>query len=328
MLEGEPSLRTAAGWRVLAPGEVVSFPRGEQGAHQIAQRDGARPSASCPARRSASRTSSPTPTRASSASPSACPASGGLQRDVPRRRRRSTTTTARRRRRADLGHGRRLTPGGAAAAGRRVRRFRPRRRGSRCWRSRCARRRTGCGPRSARRALRSSRPGPPGSRSRRLRPGVERPVVLVGASRERRGRAREHGLELGRATGSTSAAGAGPCGGAGQPARAGARRRGRRGTAPVRRPRRAARCRPSRRPGAAIPRRSPPSSRAAGQVLRESSRWTLALVPMPIVAITRRFSGAQPGAREVGLAELREGEREDDVVGGDLIGAGGELEAS
>ena len=35
MLEGTPSLRTPDGWRTLAPGEVVSFPRGAAGAHQL-----------------------------------------------------------------------------------------------------------------------------------------------------------------------------------------------------------------------------------------------------------------------------------------------------
>jgi uncharacterized cupin superfamily protein len=38
VLEGRPSLRTPAGWRELEQGEVVSFPRGERGAHQIANR--------------------------------------------------------------------------------------------------------------------------------------------------------------------------------------------------------------------------------------------------------------------------------------------------
>jgi uncharacterized cupin superfamily protein len=36
VLSGSPSLRTPAGWRVLEQGEVVSFPRGEGGAHQLA----------------------------------------------------------------------------------------------------------------------------------------------------------------------------------------------------------------------------------------------------------------------------------------------------
>jgi uncharacterized cupin superfamily protein len=38
VLEGRPSLRTPAGWRDLEQGEVVSFLRGEQGAHQIVNR--------------------------------------------------------------------------------------------------------------------------------------------------------------------------------------------------------------------------------------------------------------------------------------------------
>jgi uncharacterized cupin superfamily protein len=38
VLSGRPSLRTTEGWRELEQGEVVSFPRGEQGAHQIANR--------------------------------------------------------------------------------------------------------------------------------------------------------------------------------------------------------------------------------------------------------------------------------------------------
>ena len=38
MLAGSPSLRTPAGWRELVPGEAVAFPRGEEGAHQIANR--------------------------------------------------------------------------------------------------------------------------------------------------------------------------------------------------------------------------------------------------------------------------------------------------
>lgn len=41
VLEGRPSLRTPAGWRELARGEVVSFRRGEQGAHQIVNRSDA-----------------------------------------------------------------------------------------------------------------------------------------------------------------------------------------------------------------------------------------------------------------------------------------------
>jgi uncharacterized cupin superfamily protein len=38
VLEGTPALRTPAGWRELAEGEVVSFPRGEEGAHQVVNR--------------------------------------------------------------------------------------------------------------------------------------------------------------------------------------------------------------------------------------------------------------------------------------------------
>lgn len=38
VMRGRPSLRTPAGWRELAEGEVVCFPVGEQGAHQIANR--------------------------------------------------------------------------------------------------------------------------------------------------------------------------------------------------------------------------------------------------------------------------------------------------
>jgi uncharacterized cupin superfamily protein len=38
VLEGRPSLRTPDGWRELAQGEVVSFPVGERGAHQIVNR--------------------------------------------------------------------------------------------------------------------------------------------------------------------------------------------------------------------------------------------------------------------------------------------------
>ena len=36
VLRGRPSLRTPEGWRELEEGEVVAFPRGEQGAHQVA----------------------------------------------------------------------------------------------------------------------------------------------------------------------------------------------------------------------------------------------------------------------------------------------------
>ncbi len=35
---GTPSLRTPEGWRELAEGEVVRFPRGEAGAHQLVNR--------------------------------------------------------------------------------------------------------------------------------------------------------------------------------------------------------------------------------------------------------------------------------------------------
>jgi uncharacterized cupin superfamily protein len=38
VLAGTPSLRTPDGWRELEQGEVVSFPRGEEGAHQIVNR--------------------------------------------------------------------------------------------------------------------------------------------------------------------------------------------------------------------------------------------------------------------------------------------------
>jgi uncharacterized cupin superfamily protein len=38
VLEGRPSLRTPSGWRDLEQGEVVSFLRGEEGAHQIVNR--------------------------------------------------------------------------------------------------------------------------------------------------------------------------------------------------------------------------------------------------------------------------------------------------
>jgi uncharacterized cupin superfamily protein len=41
VIEGRPSLRTPEGRRDLEPGDVVSFPRGEQGAHQIANRSDA-----------------------------------------------------------------------------------------------------------------------------------------------------------------------------------------------------------------------------------------------------------------------------------------------
>ena len=38
MLSGRLSLRTAGGWRELEEGEVVSFLRGERGAHQVVNR--------------------------------------------------------------------------------------------------------------------------------------------------------------------------------------------------------------------------------------------------------------------------------------------------
>jgi uncharacterized cupin superfamily protein len=38
VLAGHVSLRTPAGWRELEPGEVVSFPRGEEGAHLLVNR--------------------------------------------------------------------------------------------------------------------------------------------------------------------------------------------------------------------------------------------------------------------------------------------------
>jgi uncharacterized cupin superfamily protein len=41
VLEGEPALRTPQGWRELEQGEVVSFPRGEAGAHQLVNRSDA-----------------------------------------------------------------------------------------------------------------------------------------------------------------------------------------------------------------------------------------------------------------------------------------------
>jgi uncharacterized cupin superfamily protein len=40
VLEGQPSLRTAEGWRELRRGELVSFLRGEHGGHQILNRTG------------------------------------------------------------------------------------------------------------------------------------------------------------------------------------------------------------------------------------------------------------------------------------------------
>jgi uncharacterized cupin superfamily protein len=41
VLEGTPALRTPDGWRDLAEGEVVSFPRGEAGGHQLVNRTNA-----------------------------------------------------------------------------------------------------------------------------------------------------------------------------------------------------------------------------------------------------------------------------------------------
>jgi uncharacterized cupin superfamily protein len=38
VLNGRPSLRTPEGWRELSEGEVVAFPRGEHGAHQLVNR--------------------------------------------------------------------------------------------------------------------------------------------------------------------------------------------------------------------------------------------------------------------------------------------------
>ena len=38
VLSGRPSLRTADGWRELDEGEVIGFPRGEAGVHQIVNR--------------------------------------------------------------------------------------------------------------------------------------------------------------------------------------------------------------------------------------------------------------------------------------------------
>ncbi len=38
VLAGRPSLRTPGGWRELQEGEVVAFPRGENGGHQLVNR--------------------------------------------------------------------------------------------------------------------------------------------------------------------------------------------------------------------------------------------------------------------------------------------------
>jgi uncharacterized cupin superfamily protein len=40
VLEGAPHLRTPEGWRELGEGEVVAFPRGEEGGHQVMNRTG------------------------------------------------------------------------------------------------------------------------------------------------------------------------------------------------------------------------------------------------------------------------------------------------
>src|SRR6266498_5978821 len=41
VVSGRPSVRTPDGWRELAEGEVVSFPTGEEGTHQFANRSDA-----------------------------------------------------------------------------------------------------------------------------------------------------------------------------------------------------------------------------------------------------------------------------------------------
>ena len=74
VLAGTPSLRTPVGERDLEPGEVVAFPRGEQGAHQVINRTGER-----------ARTSWCDPSRTSSAPSGARPARPG---------RASTTSTS------------------------------------------------------------------------------------------------------------------------------------------------------------------------------------------------------------------------------------------
>ena len=38
VMQGAPSLRTPDGWRELDEGEVVAFPRGEEGGHQVVNR--------------------------------------------------------------------------------------------------------------------------------------------------------------------------------------------------------------------------------------------------------------------------------------------------
>jgi uncharacterized cupin superfamily protein len=40
ILEGRPSMRTSDGWQELEPGEVLSYPAGEEGAHQLVNRGG------------------------------------------------------------------------------------------------------------------------------------------------------------------------------------------------------------------------------------------------------------------------------------------------
>jgi uncharacterized cupin superfamily protein len=40
VLDGRPSLRTPSGWRELEEGEVVAFPVGEEGTHQLQNRGG------------------------------------------------------------------------------------------------------------------------------------------------------------------------------------------------------------------------------------------------------------------------------------------------
>jgi uncharacterized cupin superfamily protein len=40
VVRGRPSLRTPSGWRELEEGEMVSFPVGDEGAHQIQNRSG------------------------------------------------------------------------------------------------------------------------------------------------------------------------------------------------------------------------------------------------------------------------------------------------
>lgn len=40
VVSGQPSLRTPEGWRRLSPGDLVAFPRGEGGAHTVANDSG------------------------------------------------------------------------------------------------------------------------------------------------------------------------------------------------------------------------------------------------------------------------------------------------